>query len=252
MAYLGDTLRERRTQLGVTLEQAEAATRIRVRMLQALESGDYSALPDPGYVRGYISSYARYLELDPLPLHAMYKAESGTGRVKHIELPHADEAVARTGEQHAVPWRAALGVFAVIAVASLIIWGVLRLNRAPETPPPVPVTPTEQTSTTPPVEETAPVEVTPTEPATQNATEAQPFTLLVEVRQNGASWLEITVDDKSAYVGTLTGGQSKQFEVADSASIVVGKPEDVTITRDGKPVAIKNSKVTLEAQPEEQ
>lgn len=253
MARLGDTLRERRMQLGVSLDQAEAGTRIRARMLEALENGDYTALPDPGYVRGYISSYARYLELDPLPLHAMYRSESGTGRPKHIELPSADVAVARTGEQHEVPWRAALAVVAIVAVVSLVAWGVVRFMRGPETPPPVPLTPTEETST-PSGEATTPIE-TPTETETPSSeqettseTEVAPFTLEVTIADNGASWLEITVDGRSAYVGKLTGGQSKQFEVAESASIVVGKPEDVTITRDGVPVAIKGTRVNLEAE----
>ena len=85
MGQLGDTLRERRIALGITLEQAEEGTKIRGKLLEALEDGDYGRLPNPGYVRGYISSYARYLELDPVPLLAMYQAETGAGRYHEIE-----------------------------------------------------------------------------------------------------------------------------------------------------------------------
>ena len=74
MGQLGDTLRERRMSLGISLETAENDTKIRGRLLKALEDGEYARLPNPGYVRGYVSSYARYLELDPVPLLAMHRA----------------------------------------------------------------------------------------------------------------------------------------------------------------------------------
>ncbi len=62
---LGDWLRQRREELGVSLEQVEEDTRIRVRYLQALENEDFEALPDPAVGRGFLRNYADYLELDP-------------------------------------------------------------------------------------------------------------------------------------------------------------------------------------------
>ncbi len=246
MGKLGDTLRERRTTLGLTLGQAEEATRIRYKMLKALEEGDYGALPDPGYVRGYISSYARLLELDPAALMAMYKAETGAGRYHKIDLPQIEEAVARTGEQHAVPLRIAITVVVVIAVIALAIWGFMRLTRPDEVPPPEPVAPAETSATT--TETAAPVEEEPEEPASETVA-AVPFTVEIRVSSEGASWLKITVDQKPAYEGMLAGGQSKKFEVSESASIQIGKPEYVTVLRDGKAVTVKGSSVSLTAEP---
>src|SRR5450759_3528064 len=114
MGQLGDTLKERRVALGMSLATAEEDTKIRARLLEALETGEYNRLPNPGYVRGYVSSYARYLELDPVPLLAMYRAETGSGRFHDINLP--DETVAPRNEQHAVPWRAGMIAFAIVAV----------------------------------------------------------------------------------------------------------------------------------------
>jgi transcriptional regulator with XRE-family HTH domain len=62
---LGEWLRERREELGISLEQVEEDTRIRVRYLQALEAGSLEALPDPVVGRGFLRNYATYLELDP-------------------------------------------------------------------------------------------------------------------------------------------------------------------------------------------
>jgi cytoskeletal protein RodZ len=65
MSTLGEILKAQRTSLGLSLEQAESATRVRGRLLEALENDDLERLPAPGYVKGYVWSYAKYLELDP-------------------------------------------------------------------------------------------------------------------------------------------------------------------------------------------
>ncbi len=64
MTILGETLRAARQAKGTTLGQAEAATRIRSRHLQALEGEAWASLPDSLYVKGFLRSYARYLGLD--------------------------------------------------------------------------------------------------------------------------------------------------------------------------------------------
>ncbi len=253
MGKLGDTLRERRVALGITLEQAEAGTRIRSRLLEALEDGAYERLPNPGYVRGYISSYARFLELDSVPLLNMYKAETGAARYSELNLPQTEEAVKPTGQQHAMPWRAALSVALAIALISLAIWAITRFVSGPEPTPPVPTPVTEPTSTpdagNAATEETKPV--VKATPDTQKEAPKQPFTLTVRVSDTGASWVRITVDGDQAYEGTLAAGQEKEYEVTSSAVVRIGKPESVTVLKDGKEVDVKNtggiSKVTIEA-----
>ena len=247
MGKLGDTLRERRTSLGISLEEVEASTHIRARLLAALEEGNYDRLPNPGYVRGYVSSYARFLELDPVPLLNMYKAETGTGAPPKFDLPQASEAVAPTGQQHAVPWRGVLVFVLIVAIISLAVWAVTRIWSGPEPTPPEPASieePVPDTSE----EATEPVEVKPT-PAP--ASEAQPFTLTVRVAEDGASWLRITVDGKPAYEGVLAAGQTKEYEVSKKASVRIGRPESVTVFRDGKAVEVTDtgdvSTVTLKA-----
>ena len=244
MGQLGDTLKERRLSLRIPIEQAEEATKIRAKMLTALENGDYDRLPNPGYVRGYISSYARYLELDSVPLLAMYRAETGSTRFHDIAPP--DEAVRPRGEQHQVPWRVGIVVVAILALLSIVIWAALGARHGPDKVPPIPTTPGTQPTTgtiSPSGEDT-----TSPSPAaqTKSTTHAKltPFSLKVNVSSGSASWLNITVDGKQAYVGSLTGGSSKTFQVTKKAVVQVGRPGAVSVYRDGKKAAIPNTSGT--------
>ncbi len=237
MGQLGDTLRERRTALGISIEQAEESTRIRGKLLTALEAGDYARLPNPGYVRGYVSSYAKYLELDPVPLLAMYRSETGSGRYHDINLVD-DEAVSPRGEQHAVPWKAAMVVVAVIVVVSAVVWVGLRLAAKPTTLTPIPA---GTATSTPGAQGAGP-----------GAPAAAPSHVKVTVAANSASAVTITLDGKPFYKGSLTGGQSKEFDLTESAVLVIARPSAVTVVQDGAKVSLPTkapATITLKPVP---
>lgn len=66
--HVGSILRSRREQLRIPLQRAALDTNIRERILEAIESNDFKNYPPKGHARGMISSYARYLGLDPHPV----------------------------------------------------------------------------------------------------------------------------------------------------------------------------------------
>ena len=63
----------KRREKGISLEQIAAATKIGVRSLQAIESGEFSKLPGGIYSTSYIRQYARAIEFDEFELLAFYQ-----------------------------------------------------------------------------------------------------------------------------------------------------------------------------------
>ena len=62
---VGAALRERRDAMGVSLAEAEAATRIRQKYLAALEADEWHLLPGEVVGRGFLRNYSGYLGLEP-------------------------------------------------------------------------------------------------------------------------------------------------------------------------------------------
>ena len=73
MDELGNILREAREAKGLTLSEVQDKTRISTKFLTAMENGQYNLLPTPIHVRGYLRNYARFLDLDPVPLLERYE-----------------------------------------------------------------------------------------------------------------------------------------------------------------------------------
>ncbi len=88
---LGTWLRRSREVQRLDLEDAVEALRIHRRYLQALEMGDYEALPGPIQARGFLRNYARFLGISVEDALARYDAEVRgqpvQPRIAEIEAP---------------------------------------------------------------------------------------------------------------------------------------------------------------------
>ncbi len=62
---LGDIMRGERATLGKSLLDVQRELKIRASYIAAIENSDPSAFETPGFIAGYVRSYARYLGLDP-------------------------------------------------------------------------------------------------------------------------------------------------------------------------------------------
>src|SRR3954463_6639336 len=71
---VGTILREARSRRKVELSEVEAATRIRLRYLKAIEAEEWDVLPGGVYTRGFIRTYANFLGLDGDRLVDDYRA----------------------------------------------------------------------------------------------------------------------------------------------------------------------------------
>lgn len=169
---LGDIMRGERATMGKSLLDVQRELKIRAAYIAAIENADTSAFETPGFIAGYVRSYARYLSLDPdetfrrfcheagfTPSHGMATGASGTAeqRSSIIRAPAraqgaipGSEGLGRTFVPHAERWISrvepkALG--SVIVLLTLVGaigyggWSVLQevqrvqlapIDRAPE------------------------------------------------------------------------------------------------------------------------
>lgn len=74
---LGDLMRGERATLGKSLLDVERELRIRAAYIAAIENADPTAFDTPGFIPGYVRSYARYLGMDPDRTFQSFCDESG-------------------------------------------------------------------------------------------------------------------------------------------------------------------------------
>ena len=102
---IGSVLRNRRQQMGLSLEQVAERTKIRKTHLHALEEENFDELPGKVYVVGFLQNYARFLEMPAEPLLHVLE-ERGYGKTKKEKHLHSAEMMtaARIPARKS-PWR---------------------------------------------------------------------------------------------------------------------------------------------------
>jgi cytoskeletal protein RodZ len=74
---LGDLMRGERATLGKSLLDVQRELKIKATYIAAIENADLSAFETPGFVAGYVRSYARYLGMEPEWAFERFCAEAG-------------------------------------------------------------------------------------------------------------------------------------------------------------------------------
>ncbi|WP_298801669.1 helix-turn-helix domain-containing protein [uncultured Lentibacter sp.] len=74
---LGDIMRGERATMGKSLLDVQRELRIKAGYIAAIENADPGAFDTPGFIAGYVRSYARYLGMNPDRAFAAFCAESG-------------------------------------------------------------------------------------------------------------------------------------------------------------------------------
>ncbi len=74
---LGDIMRGERATLGKSLLDVQRDLKIKATYIAAIENADPSVFETPGFIAGYVRSYARYLGMDPEWAFGRFCEESG-------------------------------------------------------------------------------------------------------------------------------------------------------------------------------
>jgi transcriptional regulator with XRE-family HTH domain len=217
-------LRAAREARGLTLADIAARTRITLRHVEALDRGDFAALPGRPYVLGFVRNYARVVGLDEGDLAALARSELDA---------HAPKAAPRTVHQFDVddpdktPSRMltwlAIGLFVAVLGAGAVFW---RSYYAPATDLPtlLPPEPAASATAAPAVHAAAPV-----------AAPAGP--VVFTARENGV-WVKF-YDGHGQQLMQKQMAQGESYTVPADAvdpKLWTGRPDALSITIGGQAV----------------
>ena len=241
MTEVGSVLEAARSARGLSLEEAAAATRIRVRHLSALERDNFSELPAPVYVRGYLRTYATFLDLDAPALMDAYDSSLGKSGRNLAFRPLAGI----TGPSVLVltaPIAGAIGVLLLVVAFTGYIYKELDSVRV-VTPTPGPVA-------------TALPSPSPTTAAAAAASTPSPAPrqVSVVVTATDTVWIDVQVDGKPKFGDAgkvLEAGANLTFTGQQKVRLTSGKATATLVRVNGKDMgALGAGVVTKEFTPQ--
>ncbi len=118
MSELGAYLERHRTERGLTLDEVEDLTRIRRVYLEAMESGEWDALPPGVYTRGLLKNYARALGVSQASVLRLYVKE----RPNEARMPEPQLISRPLVNEPRVSLEMVMAVVIMVAAVGLMAW----------------------------------------------------------------------------------------------------------------------------------
>lgn len=132
----GAQLRAAREAKGMSIDDVQRHTRLADRQIRALEEEHMEDLPEPVYVRAFLRSICKVLEIDPQPLeedfNRRYAPASRPAPHQIPEVAYSHEQVFE-GSSSTHYGLKAVGLIVVIAVVAAGVWAVLQQKKATDT-----------------------------------------------------------------------------------------------------------------------
>jgi cytoskeletal protein RodZ len=278
MTSIGDTLRRERLKHDLSLERISKELKVSQRLLEAIESDDFSKLPGDVFARSWVRQYARLVGLDeeemgravrqlleppPSPGYAPRLVESAAPArpsAKPIELPRLEEWQMVGADRGR--WFSSLRSLVLVFLAMVICSGVYtwwqRQRRQASQPAHetaqivAPRAPTRAYAASKAAETTVAPHADPSDgnaaPQVVNAVlrstdvVGDHGAVRVDLTAEESVWILVRSDGKYMFSGTLSPNQSRTVEAASSVFLQVGNAGGVSIALNGKPIGSVGSR----------
>ncbi len=244
---IGLVLERARKDRGLSLEEAERATKIRKRYLIGLENDDYTVLPDAVYARGFLKTYANFLGLDGDGLSQELRTRKKPRRERRLSYaaPSSDfdRPIISPGgvpgaEKRQVVSKSAVVTFVIAALVIAALIGALYfvgLNVRPSAAEDAPqaermAVPMER------VDGEAGEGPGGSDPGGNSGDEPSgALTVGVEV-EGGAAWIRVHADSETVFEEVAPPGFSRTFEASRVVGIRAGDAGAVRVEVNGQDV----------------
>lgn len=262
MDEIAQKLRAGRKEKGLSLEEIQKATKVRMKYLKALEEGDTDSLPPGVYARGIIRSYCQEIDIDSRPLLKLYdewkqEDEREKSLTRKLSRTPGSGNITLRNAGAARAWRGiriALILLLVVAVGVGVyyllqgpMWAELPFAENDEgesVPPDEPEEPEEddQPGEEPDVEEEpAPEEPSPATVTVEQGPGDREVTyavsgadeVQVDISTNEPCWVRVTIGGEIVHEETVPADQTRRWTTAERMVIRIGNPAGVEMVING-------------------
>jgi cytoskeletal protein RodZ len=266
---VGDILRKERIARRVALETIAKDLKLNVTYVRSLEANNYSDLPSDPYIRVYLRSLAKYLQLDPEAILKKFYDERGIHDEKYRKGSDTQIVITMVDKEKKKEFKPWMIILAVIVALAIISFVAKKMGTGiPDTSVPKPAVSgqpgTQQNS--PSAKPSIPDssldsligKLIPHDTAAAVAADSQkPFAMAKDtlVQTSATLSFEIKATRDSVWVQVFSDGvswknwlrpyQTKRCFARDSFNIHVGNNSLLEYTFNGKPFKIEAKDVAI-------
>ena len=212
---VGEQLKQARTALQLSVKQVSQATKIQSWVLEALEANQLHTTMSAVYVKGFVTTYAKLLRLEPEPLIAQLYPPAPAAEVTKPERVPSAWSLPQWSWDLRLVRRVAVGALGMAAV-----WALVVVN------PQLPHREASFSVVKEPVN--IPAASVPIQPT-------QALELTIQARRD--TWVSVKADGRLLTQQHLQAGSKEQWRARRRFDLVVAKPAQVEVALNGQSIS---------------
>ena len=231
MTSVGTQLRQAREQLKLSQAEVTKDTKIQTWVLEAIEEDRLQTLMSPIYVKGFLSSYARYLRLEPEPLIAQLTWPTATSSQQYTLPPPA--AAPSFSVAQLWSWPLARHLAAAAALSLVLVVAVMAVKPAQRWVAKLPMPKVGRARLASLTSGDRPVK--PPELPTLTLLATQPLEL--DLTAHRTTWVTVRADGRLLAQQRLVRGAQEHWSAKKELELIVTQPSDVELTLNGQSIS---------------
>jgi len=216
---VGEQLKQARAELRLSLKDVAQATKIQPWILEALETDQLHTAMSPIYVKGFLSSYAKFLRLDPNILIAQLFPEPASSLMMQpvervaptFRIPTWDPSVSRRVVSIAI----GLAAIAALTVINPLRWIASRIPKH---------------------EASLSVATSPSSPLETILTLQPTLPLELSIVARRPTWISVKADGRLVAHAELAAGSRETWKARRRFELIVAIPSEVDVLLNGQPI----------------
>ena len=233
---LGDFLRGARESAGLSVDDLAERTSIRAGLIREMENNKFLHCGGDTYARGHLRNIAPLISANAQVLIDLYNEEHSTDSRKIHDMLVENNVTKIPTERKTISWKT-LAIASIVVLAA-VAGGQVIISNSKST-----VTPMDVATPTASVPPSAQPSVTPTAPSSvsKSSEVASPaasgeVALSISAARGNAK-IDVVVDGKHEYKGSIFQGDVKSFTGVTAISIYLSNAGDLDLTLNGQTLA---------------
>jgi cytoskeletal protein RodZ len=257
MPTLGEDLKRRREERGISLSDIAEATRIGTRFLRAIETDKYSVLPGGIFTRSFIRAYAREVGMSEEEAVSRYHLQV-TGALEEappspdsenqnrpqpappVELLTRRPVVARPQPVARPTWPTVIISVAVLLLIGLVaVFLITKFDSSPKAANDSRHARPQTAAERPPAQPPAPAEAaaSPAQDRRPSAASSSEAIVIKVEATSGDSWVGYQIDEEKPTSILLRPGESRKLPAAqDQIRLIIGNRQTLRVTVNNREV----------------
>jgi len=240
----GEELRNQRELKQVSLAAISEATRISEKMLEAIEAGKFSVLPQ-AYIRAFLRAYARAIDLDPEEVLRRYDAvnqeiraaaEEWVSRTKpHVLRPERSSAESSQSS----PGISLSSIVAAVVILMAVVAVIFFANRESAIPTQEPLSKipfdkaVRESEATPAQPDQIPPQTSPQAPPSATSVRPVADSLRLEITTTDSVWVAMVIDNARRGEYLFPPGRIRSWAAKDQFLVSMGNAGAATFRLNG-------------------